>query len=63
MFYISTLSTFIPQSAVASSSKFYQKSFILMKINCYVGDNLHGARNTVSVTENLVKILRSQNIS
>ena len=34
-----------------------------MNIKCYVGDNLHGARNTVSVTENLVKILRSQNIS
>ena len=30
MSYISTLSTFIPQSAVASSSKFYQKSFILI---------------------------------
>ena len=34
-----------------------------MNINCYVDDNLHGTRNTVSVTENLVKILSSQNIS
>ena len=45
----------------ASSIKNYL--FWLMIINCCVGDNLHGARNTVSVTENLVKILGSQNIS
>lgn len=45
----------------ASSIKNYL--FWLMNINCCVGDNLHGARNTVSVTENLVKIFGSQNIS